>query len=87
MGIPQFQNELSDSRYIPATIKRAVWDRDNGQCTFTRSGRRCTERGFLEFHHRIPYAHQGPTSIANLTLHCKSHNRAEADAAGLARYP
>ena len=28
-----FRDELPDSRYIPATIKRAVWDRDNGQCT------------------------------------------------------
>ncbi len=38
------------SRHIPAEVRRAVWLRDGGRCAFVgRNGRRCTERGFLEF--------------------------------------
>jgi len=41
------------SRHVPAQVKRAVWLRDLGRCTFAATdGRRCGERGFLEFHPR-----------------------------------
>jgi len=47
-------------RYIPARIRRAVWDRDRGQCTFVGAdGHRCTARRFLEFDHREPVARGG----------------------------
>ena len=50
---------------IPAHVKRAVWLRDGGRCGFvTAHGRRCTERAFLEFHHRQPYAMGGETTVA-----------------------
>ena len=43
------------SRHIPAEVRRAVWRRDAGQCAFvSTAGRRCAERGFLEFHHVVP---------------------------------
>jgi hypothetical protein len=45
------------SRHIPAEVTRAVWLRDGGRCAFvSHEGRRCTERGFLEFHHVAPTA-------------------------------
>jgi len=45
----------SDSRYVPADVKQAVFLRDRGRCAFTGSqGHRCGERGFLEFHHVKP---------------------------------
>ncbi len=48
------------SRHIPAEVTRAVWLRDGGRCAFVGAkGRRCTERGFLEFHHVTPYAAGG----------------------------
>ncbi len=47
------------SRHIPAAIKRAVWRRDDGQCAFVGTHGRCRARGFLEFHHVIPYADGG----------------------------
>jgi hypothetical protein len=52
------------SRHIPAAIKRAVWLRDLGRCTFVVTNGRCTARGFLEFHHVIPYAAGGEATVA-----------------------
>jgi hypothetical protein len=40
---------------------------------------RCTEQGFLEFHHVVPYATGGQTRTKNLELRCKAHNAYEAE--------
>lgn len=70
----------SHSRHIPAQVRRAVWQRDNGQCTFVSlTGRRCTEQGFLEFHHVVPFSAGGPASIDNIQLRCRAHNGFEAE--------
>jgi hypothetical protein len=69
------------SRYIPAEVKREVWLRDLGRCVFTgTTGRRCSERGFLEFHHRKPHAEGGPPTVDNIELRCRRHNDYEARA-------
>ena len=40
----------TDSRHIPAQVRRAVWLRDGGRCAFDGDqGRRCGERAFVEF--------------------------------------
>jgi hypothetical protein len=68
------------SRHIPADVKRAVWVRDGGQCTFVgKNGRRCGETGFLEVHHVLPHAAGGAATVENLRLYCAAHNRHEAD--------
>jgi hypothetical protein len=67
------------SRHVPAAVKRQVWERDEGQCSFVGAERRCTERGFLEFHHVIPFAERGPTTVENLQLRCRAHNVYEAE--------
>ena len=67
------------SRHIPAEARRAVWQRDGGQCAFIGSRGRCTETGFLEFHHLVPYAAGGEAAIANLELRCRAHNAYEAE--------
>jgi 5-methylcytosine-specific restriction endonuclease McrA len=67
------------SRYIPAAIKRAVWTRDGGQCAFVGHQGRCTERGFLEFHHVDPYATGGERTAKNIELRCRNHNVHEAE--------
>jgi hypothetical protein len=37
-------------RHIPARVRRAVWERDGGRCTFVSAGgHRCTARRFLQF--------------------------------------
>ena len=71
----------SGSRHIPASVKREVWARDGGQCTFVGVDRRCAERGFLEFHHVQPFAQGGATTAANLQLRCRAHNAYEAEVA------
>ena len=64
----------SGSRHIPAAVRRQVWQRDAGQCAFVGPAGRCTERGFLEFHHVRPYADGGATVVENLELRCRAHN-------------
>jgi len=67
------------SRHIPAEVKRAVWLRDLGVCAFVgKNGRRCSERGFLEFHHVQPYAVGGEATVENVQLRCRRHNDYEA---------
>ena len=39
----------------------------------------CTEQGFLEFHHLVPYAVGGEATIANLELRCRAHNADQAE--------
>jgi hypothetical protein len=67
------------SRHIPAEVKRAVWRRDGGRCTFRdERGRQCDATGFLEFHHVVPYAKGGPATTENVVLRCKVHNLYDA---------
>jgi 5-methylcytosine-specific restriction endonuclease McrA len=67
------------SRHIPAAVKRKVWARDGGRCAFAGNNGRCTETGFLEFHHVVPYAAGGETSVENLELRCRPHNAYESE--------
>jgi hypothetical protein len=67
------------SRHVPAVVRRDVWCRDHGQCAFVGTSGRCTERGMLEFHHVVPFAAGGQTTIENLQLRCRAHNTYEAE--------
>jgi len=67
------------SRHVPANVRRAVWARDAGRCRFEGAAGRCHETGFLEFHHVVPYASGGATTVENLELRCAAHNRYEAE--------
>ena len=68
------------SRTVPAAIRRAVWERDAGQCTFTSAeGRRCATRRALEFDHVVPFARGGEATLAGLRLRCRAHNQFEAE--------
>ena len=69
----------SRSRHVPASVKRAVWTRDQGRCSFVGTNGRCTETGWLEFHHLVPFAAGGQTSAENLALRCRAHNAYEAE--------
>lgn len=68
------------SRHIPSDVKRTAWERDGGQCAFVSpTGRRCTERAFLEWHHVQAYAKQGPATAENISLRCRRHNQYEGE--------
>ena len=72
--------EENQSRYIPKEIRKAVWERDEGRCAFRSiKGRWCTERRFVEFHHIIPFAWRGETTIDNIELRCRTHNAYEGE--------
>ena len=67
------------SRHVPADVRRAVWTRDAGRCRFEGPAGRCGETALLEFHHVLPFARGGSTTVENLELRCAAHNRYEAE--------
>lgn len=80
-----------EGRYIPAQLKRAVWKRDKGCCTYEdpKTGRRCGSRHRLELDHRIPFARGGKSTLENLRLRCRAHNQwhaIEAYGVGVLKY-
>jgi 5-methylcytosine-specific restriction endonuclease McrA len=63
------------TRQVPAAVKRAVDQRDSGQCRYVdQQGRRCGARHGLEFHHRRPFGLGGDHSVDNISLLCAAHN-------------
>ncbi len=69
---------------IPAWVRRAVYERDRGRCTFLGdSGHVCGSRDRVELHHRVPWAHGGAHSVENLALHCRTHNALQSELDGL----
>jgi 5-methylcytosine-specific restriction endonuclease McrA len=68
----------SSGRYIPAAVRREVWQRDQGRCAFVGASGRCRETAFLEFHHVEPLAEGGQATVTNIQLRCKAHNLYEA---------
>jgi hypothetical protein len=56
-------------RYIPAIIKKAVYERDQKAC------KKCGSKFALEFDHIKPFALGGKTEIENLRLLCRNCNQ------------
>ena len=68
------------SRTIPAAIRREVYERDGGRCTFVDAhGRRCEETGGLEFDHLDGFARKRVHSVDGIQLKCRSHNAHAAE--------
>jgi hypothetical protein len=66
-------------RRIPASVKREVWARDGGRCTYVaEDGTRCESRWQLEFDHLDPHA-QGQPTADDLCLSCRPHNFQNAE--------
>src|SRR5262249_29538275 len=64
----------------PAAVKRAVYLRDRGRCTYvSKDGRRCGSRRFVEFDHVLGRAVGGAFTVGNVRLRCGPHNRLEAE--------
>jgi len=70
----------SGTRTVPAHVRREVWKRDQGRCTFVSdSGHRCDSRRYLEFDHVEPFARGGHATIDGMRLRCRAHNQYEAE--------
>ena len=64
------------SRHLPAAIRREVYARDGGRCTFvSEKGQRCSAREFLEFHHLDPWARFQQHRADRIVLFCRAHNQ------------
>jgi hypothetical protein len=67
-------------RHVPAAVRRAVFERDEGRCTYTDAlGRRCPETHRLELHHLKAFARGGEHTEENLTLRCQAHDALAAE--------
>jgi hypothetical protein len=71
-----------NARQIPADVKRAVWERDGGRCTFVgENGHQCEAKTRLEWDHVEPVAQGGRATVQGLRLRCRAHNQLEAERA------
>jgi len=69
-------------RHVPMAVRREVFRRDGGRCTFVGdTGHRCESRRRLELDHVVPIARGGLTTADNLRLRCRTHNRLEVERA------
>ena len=73
---------IKNPRPVPAEVRREVWQRDGGRCTFTSvAGRRCEATSRLELDHIELLARGGRTVPGNLRLRCRAHNQYSAEQA------
>jgi 5-methylcytosine-specific restriction endonuclease McrA len=74
------RHSSAKDRYIPAVIRRTIWQHDGGRCTFvSERGERCESTTRLEFDHIDPVARGGETSAARMRLRCRAHNQYAAE--------
>ena len=69
---------FSRSRYIPTSIRKQVWQRDGGKCSYVdpQSRKRCEADYFLQIDHIHPFAKGGlSTNPQNLRILCANHNQ------------
>ncbi len=65
---------------ISAAVRREVWKRDEGRCTWRGpDGRRCGSIWKVELDHIRPAALGGPSTVENLRILCRAHNTLSAE--------
>ncbi len=76
----EVQVPIKSSRYIAAEVKRVVWRRDGGKCTYRDAvtGRCCDSKHSLEYDHIYPISLGGESKEENLRLRCRAHNQLAA---------
>lgn len=65
------------SRYISAEVRRLVWTRDFGECSYvcSQTKRKCRSKHLLQIDHIRPYSLGGSSDPSSLRLLCAGHNR------------
>ena len=66
--VPVQRQEREPSRVIPSSVKREVWERDEGKCVL------CGTDNELHFDHEVPFSRGGASNTANVRLLCARHN-------------
>ncbi len=59
------------SRVVPAAMRRALQERDEGRCCFPG----CENKRWVDAHHIVHWARGGETKLDNLVLLCGRHHR------------
>ena len=74
--LPRTSGGGSGSDRIPASVKRAVWIRDQGRCQWPLdSGGICGSTYRLQFDHIEPRARGGPSTVENIRIACDRHDQ------------
>ena len=65
------------TRYIPKALRKQIWERDKGQCTFIhlKTGKQCGSKHLLQIDHIKPFSLGGRNEFKNLRLLCAGHNQ------------
>jgi len=76
---PRIHPRPSKTGHVTAAVRREVWSRDEGKCTWPLdSGGICGSTLRLEIDHVVPRARGGPSTVDNSRLTCKFHNQLAA---------
>ena len=70
----------ASGRAIPAAVRRHVWQRDGGRCSYVdpQTGRRCNSTHLIEIDHIVPHALGGGADPGNLRLGGAHHRHRHA---------
>ena len=68
-------------RTIPSYIRKHIWERDEGQCTYVHpeTKRKCSSRYLLQIDHIKPFSLGGKSEVGNLRLLCAGHNQLRSE--------
>ena len=66
-----------NNRYIPQKIRRYIWKRDQGECSYVcpQTKNKCCSKHLLQIDHIQPFALGGSHHPDNLRLLCARHNQ------------
>jgi 5-methylcytosine-specific restriction endonuclease McrA len=76
---PRIHPRPSKTNHVTAAVKRAVWARDEGKCSWPLdSGGICGSALRLEIDHIVPRGRGGASTVENCRLACAMHNQLAA---------
>jgi len=77
---PRQRRAAKSRHHVPAAVKRAVWERDQGRCTFVSDdGKRCPACTLLEWDHISGFARGATATVGEIRLRCRTHNQYAAE--------
>lgn len=66
--------------HVASAVRRAVVERDGFRCGYVDvRGVRCEEQAWLEYDHHHPLGKGGTSTLDNMRLLCRAHNRRAAE--------